>query len=212
MASDLIQEDVTKLIVALVAGSIIGAEREYNNKNAGFRTVILVTLGATLFTILSGLLTQGKDFHVAGNVVVGIGFLGAGAIFKEGNTVKGITTAATVWISAAIGMAIGIGEYTIAFASVFMVMLVLLGFIWLQGFIDQFNREKTYKITVSCHKYNVDEITHFFKESHLKGVCVYRHKIDEKITYTHIVKGPEKNHHKLISLLQSNIHVIEFEV
>jgi putative Mg2+ transporter-C (MgtC) family protein len=212
MATDLIQEDITKLIVSLIAGSIIGAEREYNNKNAGFRTVILVTVGATLFTILSGLLTQGKDFHVAGNVVVGIGFLGAGAIFKEGNTVKGITTAATVWVSAAIGMAIGIGEYAIAFASVFIVMIVLLGFIWLQGFIDQFNREKVYKITVSCHKFSVDEINHFFKESHLKSTCVYRHKVHETITFTHVVKGPEKNHLKFISLLQNNVHVIEFEV
>src|SRR6201986_4340449 len=130
MSPDFIEEDITKLIISLIAGSIIGAEREYNNKNAGFRTVILVTLGATLFTILSGLLTQGKDFHVAGNVVVGIGFLGAGAIFKEGSTVKGITTAATIWISAAIGMAIGIGEFAIAFGAVFIVMVVLLGFIW----------------------------------------------------------------------------------
>ncbi|HKC67078.1 MAG TPA: MgtC/SapB family protein [Bacteroidia bacterium] len=212
MSPDFIEEDITKLIISLIAGSIIGAEREYNNKNAGFRTVILVTLGATLFTILSGLLTQGKDFHVAGNVVVGIGFLGAGAIFKEGNTVKGITTAATIWVSAAIGMAIGIGEFSIAIASVFIVMLVLLGFIWLQSFIDQFNREKTYKITVLCQKYGSDEINHFFIESNLKNTCVYRHKIGEKITYTHIVKGPEKNHQKLISLLQNNIHVIEFEV
>ena len=212
MIPDFIEEDITKLIVSLIAGSVIGAEREYNNKNAGFRTVILVTVGATLFTILSGLLTGGKDFHVAGNVVVGIGFLGAGAIFKEGNAVKGITTAATIWVSAAIGMSIGIGEYTIAFVSVFIVMLVLLGFIWLQSFIDQFNREKVYKITVSCQKFSADEIDQFLKESHLKGTCVYRHKIQDTITYTHVIKGPEKNHHKLISILQNNMHVIEFQV
>ena len=212
MTADLIQEDIVKLVISLIGGSIIGAEREYNNKNAGFRTVILVTVGATLFTLLSGLLTEGKDFHVAGNVVVGIGFLGAGAIFKEGTTVKGITTAATIWVSAAIGMAIGIGEYEIAFASIFIVMLVLLGFIWLQGFIDQFNREKVYKITVPCQKLTLDEIHQFLKESGLKGTCVYRHKIDENITLTLVVKGPEKKHHTLISILQTNEHVLEFEV
>src|ERR1700739_3084260 len=163
MELNFVEEDVLKLSLSLLAGAVIGAEREYNNKNAGFRTVILVTVGATLFTILSGLLTGGKDFHVAGNVVVGIGFLGAGAIFKEGSTVKGITTAATIWVSAAIGMAVGICEYTIAFASIFIVMIVLLGFIWLQGFIDKFNREKVYKITVACHKFNSEEVDNFFK-------------------------------------------------
>ncbi len=209
---NIIQEDITKLIVSLIAGSVIGAEREYNNKNAGFRTVILVTVGATLFTILSGLLTGGKDFHVAGNVVVGIGFLGAGTIFKEGSAVKGITTAATIWISAAIGMAIGIGEFTIAFASLFIVMLVLLGFIWLQSFIDQFNREKTYKITVPCLKFTLEEINLVLKECGLKGYCLNRHKILDNITLTLVIKGPQKKHDSLITILQSNEHVLEFEV
>jgi len=212
MMDNIIQDDVIKLLVSLIAGSIIGAEREYNNKNAGFRTVILVTVGATLFTLISGLLTGGKDFHVAGNVVVGVGFLGAGTIFKEGSTVKGITTAATIWISAAIGMAIGIGEFAIAFASVFIVMLVLLGFIWLQSFIDQFNREKVYKITVPCLKLTLNEINHFLKDCGLKGYCLNRHKIKDDITLTMVVKGPEKKHDKLISLLQANEHVLEFEV
>jgi putative Mg2+ transporter-C (MgtC) family protein len=212
MTPDIIEEDITRLIISLIAGSVIGAEREYNNKNAGFRTVILVTVGATLFTLLSGLLTGGKDFHVAGNVVVGIGFLGAGTIFKEGSSVKGITTAATIWVSAAIGMAIGIGEFAIAFMSLFIVMLVLLGFIWLQSFIDRFNREKVYKITVPCLKLTLDEINEFLKECGLTGFCVNRHKIKDDITLTIIVKGPEKKHEKLISMLQNNEHVLEFEV
>ena len=101
MELNFVQEDIIKLSLSLLAGAVIGAEREYKNKNAGFRTIILVTVGATLFTMLSGLLTDGKDFHVVGNIVVGIGFLGAGTIFKEGDDVKGLTTAAAIWISAA---------------------------------------------------------------------------------------------------------------
>ncbi|MEO8761917.1 MAG: MgtC/SapB family protein [Bacteroidia bacterium] len=205
-------EDVLKLFLSLIAGGIIGAEREYNNKNAGFRTIILVTVGATLFTMLSRLIADGKDYHVVGNIVVGVGFLGAGSIFKEGNSVKGLTTAVTIWVAAAIGMSIGAGQYGIAISAVVVVMIILLGFIWLQGFIDQFNREKVYKITVACQKFNAEEVGHFFKESHLKGTCVYRHKIGDTITYTHTVKGPEKNHHKLITILQNNSHVLEFEV
>ena len=82
-------EDLTKLLVALLIGAIIGAEREYRTKSAGFRTVILITVGSTLFTIVSNLMSN--DARVASNIVTGIGFLGAGAIFKEGANVKGLT-------------------------------------------------------------------------------------------------------------------------
>jgi putative Mg2+ transporter-C (MgtC) family protein len=198
--------------LSLVLGAVVGDEREYNNKNAGFRTVILVTVGATLFTMLSALIAGGKDYHVVGNIVVGIGFLGAGAIFKEGATVKGLTTAATIWISAAMGMAIGAEQYALAITALAIVMLVLLGFVWLQRFIDQFNREKVYKITVPCNKLTLGEIHTFLNDCGLKGTCVYRHKVDEDIALTLIVKGPEKKHYTFISLLQSNEHVLEFEV
>lgn len=207
-----VEDDILKLVVALGAGSIIGAEREYNNKNVGFRTIILVTVGATLFTILSPLLSEGKDYHVIGNIVVGVGFLGAGSIFREGSTVKGVTTAATIWVSAAIGMAIGAGQFYIAFASLFIVMVILLGFIWLQSFIDQFNREKLYRITVPCLKVTLDEISTFLKEAGLKGSCIYRHKAGENITLTFMVRGPEKNHIKFINTLELHPHILEFEV
>ena len=212
MEINFIQEDLLKLSMSLVTGAVIGAEREYNNKNAGFRTIILVTVGATLFTMLSSLIADGRDYHVVGNIVVGVGFLGAGSIFKEGTTVKGMTTAATIWISAAMGMSIGAGQYSIAISALAIVMIVLLGFIGLQGFIDQFNREKIYKITVPCMKLTLDEIQQFLKDCGLVGHCVYRHKIEENITLTIVVKGPEKKHVDLISILQTNPHVVEFEV
>src|SRR3990170_4233068 len=104
---DFVSEDIIKIFLSMVAGSIIGAEREYKSKNAGFRTITLITIGATLFTMLSTEIAAGMDFHVVGNIVVGVGFLGAGAIFKDGSNISGLTTAATIWISAAIGMAIG---------------------------------------------------------------------------------------------------------
>ena len=212
MELNFVGEDIFKLSVSLILGAVVGAEREYNNKNAGFRTVILVTVGATLFTMLSFLIAGGKDYHIVGNIVVGIGFLGAGAIFKEGATVKGLTTAVTVWISAAIGMSIGAGQYALAITAVGIVMIVLLGFVWLQGFIDQFNREKIYKITVPCTKLTLDEIHQIFNDCGLKGTCVYRHKVGQNLTLTIVVKGPEKKHNNFICLLESNEHVLEFEV
>src|ERR1700753_837775 len=103
---------VWKLILAVVVGGLIGAEREYRSKSAGFRTLTLICIGATLFTILSELIgTHGAPARIASNVVVGIGFVGAGVIFKGDahSKVSGITTAAMIWVTAALGMAIGAG-------------------------------------------------------------------------------------------------------
>src|SRR5207253_3460082 len=130
---DNITEDILKLLLALAMGAVIGTEREYKTKAAGFRTVILIMVGSTLFTIISSVMGgPGDPARVASNIVTGIGFIGAGAIFKEGNFVKGLTTAAVIWISAAIGMSIGVGQYQFAFIALCIVMAVLLGFTWFQ--------------------------------------------------------------------------------
>ena len=105
--------DLTKILVAILCGGILGFEREYQNKSAGFRTIILITLGATIFTIISQRI-GGSDDRIAANIITGIGFIGAGVIFKGSLDVKGLTTAAVIWIAAAIGMSIGIGEYLLA--------------------------------------------------------------------------------------------------
>lgn len=148
----ILYDESIKLIVALVIGAIIGAEREYKSKAAGFRTVILITVGSTIFTIVSNVI--GLDGRVASNIVTGIGFLGAGSIFREGTIIKGITTATTIWISAAIGMAVGIGKFEFAFASLFVVMLVLLSFNWIQHLIDKTNKIETYTITLKNNNDN----------------------------------------------------------
>ena len=211
MQFNFVQEDFLKLTLSLMAGAIIGAEREYNNKNAGFRTIILVTMGATLFTMLSMLIADGKDYHVVGNIVVGVGFLGAGSIFKEGATVKGLTTAATIWISAAVGMAIGAGLYALSIMAVALVILVLLGFRSVQSLIDRSNREKLYKITLGTNL-TYDEIHQMLNTCQLIGKCVYQHKLNECMIYTCEVSGKETNNHKLINLLQQSKSVSEFEV
>ena len=94
-------EDVISLAISILCGSIIGFEREYNNKSAGFRTVILICLGSTIFTIVSNHGT-GSDDRIAANIITGIGFIGAGVIFKDKLSVLGLTTAAVIWTSAGI--------------------------------------------------------------------------------------------------------------
>src|SRR5688572_9403802 len=100
-----------RLVVSFLIGTIIGFEREYHSKAAGLRTMIMICLGSTIFTELSLSIGLTSPDRIASNIITGIGFLGAGVIFKDGLTISGITTATTIWICAALGMAVGAGEY-----------------------------------------------------------------------------------------------------
>lgn len=105
--------DLVAIGVSLLAGSLVGLEREYKNKSAGFRTIVLICLGATTFTIVSRF-GIGSDDRIAANIITGIGFIGAGVIFKDKFSVMGLTTAAVIWVVAGIGMAAGMGYYSLA--------------------------------------------------------------------------------------------------
>ena len=203
-------EDLTKLLVALVIGAIIGAEREYRTKSAGFRTVILITVGSTLFTIVSNLMSN--DARVASNIVTGIGFLGAGAIFKEGASVKGLTTATTIWISAAIGMAIGVAQYSLAFSVVTIVILVLVGFNWLPALIDRLNTELVYNFTLDTVDYlHIENLETIFNECKVKYKCVKQSKRNETIQISYTIKASQKNHKKLVINLFNEKNVLSFD-
>ncbi|MDE2001704.1 MAG: MgtC/SapB family protein [Patescibacteria group bacterium] len=118
-----------QLTLAVILGASIGIEREVAHKFAGMRTYALVTLGSTLFTTASrGATGIVVDLHVAAQIVTGIGFLGAGIIFFNEKKVQGLTTAAGIWVAAAIGMAIGFGFYGVA---IFATLLTILVFIFL---------------------------------------------------------------------------------
>jgi putative Mg2+ transporter-C (MgtC) family protein len=206
-----IATEATKLFIALFIGAIIGAEREYKSKAAGFRTVILITVGSTIFTIVSNVI--GMDGRIASNIVTGIGFLGAGSIFREGTIIKGITTATTIWISAAIGMAVGIGKYEFAFLSLFVVMLVLLSFNWIQRLIDKTNKVETYTITLNNQKINSNDSLKDFIKSHNLIVKTIKQNINQdKQTFVFSVQGSEINHNKLIESLFETDYIVSFEI
>lgn len=114
-----------RLVVAVVAGGIVGFEREIFHKNAGIRTQMLISLGAALFTV-SGLYVINADpGRIAAGVVTGIGFLGAGTIFRHKDKVKGLTTAASMWATAALGLGFGLGEYLLAGIATVLVIMIL---------------------------------------------------------------------------------------
>src|SRR3954467_11106111 len=117
-------EIVIKLLISVLIGGIIGAEREFHNKSAGLRTLMLICLGSTLFTMFSMEIgAHTSPDRIASNIVTGIGFVGAGVIFMGGTGINGVTTAATIWVTAALGVGVGAGHQYIAL----MICTVLVG-------------------------------------------------------------------------------------
>ena len=117
-----------RILLAMALGAIIGFQRGRAEKPAGMRDLILISAGSALFTVVSIYGFGADPARVASGIVTGIGFLGAGAIIRrgEGGVVKGLTTAATIWVTAGIGLAAGAGMYIIAAVATFLVLVVLL--------------------------------------------------------------------------------------
>ena len=149
MLDDLSLQSMASLTIASVLGAIIGLEREIHGRPAGFRTHLLVSLGSCLFVLTSinfyrlfgnftGTMPVGVDpGRVAAQVVTGIGFLGAGAIIREGTSVRGLTTAACLWVVAAVGVACGIGMYGTALVVTLLAVVSLLLLKKVEGFIKK---------------------------------------------------------------------------
>lgn len=140
---------VLRLFVALMLGMIIGTERVWAHKTAGMRTYALVSMGAALFIIISEMISAqyinigGFDpTRIASQIIVGIGFLGAGSIMLQGSRLKGLTTASGLWITAGIGMAAGFGFFKLA---VITTILILFIFIVLWFLEEQLKRTKYFK-------------------------------------------------------------------
>src|SRR5436190_13352555 len=130
------QEALVRLVLAAALGGAVGLERELREREAGFRTHMLVSVGSALFTIASaygfreflvsgGNVVRADPTRIAAQIVTGIGFLGAGAIIRQGLSVRGLTTAATLWVVAAIGLASGAGYYSAAAITTVLVILSL---------------------------------------------------------------------------------------
>lgn len=209
---DTLTTDLIKLGVAILVGGIIGAEREFRDKAAGFRTLILITVGSTLFTVFSLRMDPGfTQTRIAANIVTGIGFLGAGAIIREHGRIGGLTTAATIWLSAALGMGIGAGELSFVLISTFAILVILLVFPRLEIWIDHIRESRTYRITVSTS--NAETIDRIHESLETVGLQVYEHhqsKIGPTIVGTWHTIGSPKNHDKFVTTMLKDSHIEEF--
>jgi len=209
---DTLTEDLIKLGLAILVGGIIGAEREFRDKAAGFRTLILITVGSTLFTIFSLRMDPGfTQTRIAANIVTGIGFLGAGAITREHGRVGGLTTAATIWLSAALGMGIGAGELSFVLIATFAILVILLIFPRLEIWIDHIRESRTYKITVATS--NIAGIEKIHEALETCELQVYEHhqsKIGTTIVGTWHTIGSPKGHDKFVSVMLKDSNIEEF--
>ncbi|MDM1552955.1 MULTISPECIES: MgtC/SapB family protein [Chryseobacterium] len=205
-------DDILPILFSVIVGGIIGIEREYQLKSAGLRTMILVTLGACIFTMLSmNLGESGSPDRIAANIITGIGFVGAGVIFKEDNRVSGLTTAVTIWICAALGMTIGAGYYQEATIGSLVVFLLLIMFKYIQNVIDRISTRYTYQITLPYEDGIIEKYETLFKENGLKSLRGKQMRSGEKYTAIWRVQGAAKKHEICTKILLNDPTIDEFK-
>jgi putative Mg2+ transporter-C (MgtC) family protein len=198
-------EDLLKLVMAVVAGGLIGAEREFRDKAAGFRTIIFITIGATLYTMFS--LRVGHEVNptrIAANIVTGIGFLGAGVIMREGGRVAGLTTAATIWLTASLGMGLGAGEYAVVIMATAVILVVLWFFPYAERWIDVLHHTETYELTFPLSESKLEQISQRIRSCSLKIVQLQRRKNEQLYSCSLKTVGKPRNHAKLLDILMAD--------
>ncbi|MBC8503814.1 MAG: MgtC/SapB family protein [Anaerolineales bacterium] len=142
-------EDLIKLLFAVIAGGLIGAVREFRHRAAGFRTIILICLGSTIFTILSLKLGgEVSPVRIAAHMVTCVGFLCAGVILEKGRRIVELTAASTIWLTAALGMGIGGGYYSLIVAALAAAMLILWLFPRIEEWIYNVREVRTYEVVL----------------------------------------------------------------
>ena len=207
-------EEAAQVSIAFVIGAVLGLEREFRSKPAGFRTMILISVGPCLYTILSKEAGAGASSdRIASNIVTGIGFIGAGVIFKEGISVNGLTTAALIWITAALGMAIGYHNYPLAIVVSAIVVIALFVLEPVQRFINKLHRVKDYKIrTLELGKNFKPELEDFFRSHDLTFRCMKVLKENHDAVYVYRISSPDRNYDLVNQFLLAHADVKSFDV
>jgi len=214
-------EILVKVSLSVALGLIIGLEREMTNKTAGLRTHILICLGSTVFTILSlhsfdaglihdGIRIQNDPARIAAQIVTGIGFIGGGAVLHYGVNIYGLTTAATIWITASLGMAVGAGAYELATITTLMTFLVLVVVRKIENTFlsNHISKGAIIRAAVICSKENMSDIQDWFYKEFKNIEEVEADKIMSKknqVKLTYIINIVDKNpvntvHKKILEL------------
>ncbi len=155
---------------AFLIGLIVGWEREIRNKPAGLRTMMLICMGACVFTMVSDVVTGNNvdRTRIAAQIATGVGFIGAGSIMRSRKAVYGLTTAADIWMASALGMACGFGRFDIAFIGGLAGLLVLLVFQEVAHSISHSHMARVYRLSTKNPNLSFAEIELLFREAHLR--------------------------------------------
>lgn len=159
-----------KIFLAIVLGGALGMERQYHDKPAGYATNCLICVGAMLFTVLSEYMgaAGGDPGRIAAQVVTGVGFIGAGSILRDGNKISGLTTAAEVWLVAAIGMTIGYGQYILAMITACAILIFQLGVRRAIKLVELIKRYDTINLVCDPNWQTVEKISNTIEEQNIK--------------------------------------------
>jgi putative Mg2+ transporter-C (MgtC) family protein len=195
----------------VLAGGLIGAEREFRDKAAGFRTIIFICIGATIFTILSTKLGAGiEPARIAASIVSGVGFLGAGVILRDRGQIMGLTTASTIWLAAALGMAIGSGEYMLAGGATLVILVVLWIFPFIEIGIDNLRHTFRYEITCVMDPEKPDKILALIKDLRLRAEGFKKTKTGNHMRLRWEARGSPKRHQRLMEALFADPDIKDF--
>lgn len=210
-AADIAIIDIIRIGAAMLAGALIGLERELRDKAAGFRTMIFISTGAALFTVLSeNLAKDGETSRMAATIISGVGFLGAGAILRDGLRVAGLNTAATIWLTAAVGMTFGNGEYVFGIMVTAAAMIVLWLFPPIEHAIDGLIEENTYHIIFQVDFQKLESIHTTLKYMGLKVIYHRHYKKDSDMICKWAVLGSPQAQEKFINYLIADPEIKEF--
>ncbi len=202
-------DDILKLFLSVLLGGLIGGEREFYDKPAGFRTNILICMGSTLFTMFS--LKVGSYYgmdpsRIAAQVVTGMGFLGAGAIIRRGDAITGLTTAAAIWLVASIGMGVGAGYYSISVTGTLLAIGVLFLFRTSGELIDRIHLLRTYRVVLDAENEKLSEFNEMFDSCTLKVVTRKTMKTDGHYVLEMTISGGRSSHETFLeTLLKSTV-------
>ncbi len=182
------------LLVAVLLGGAIGLERELRGKAAGLRTNILICLGSVLFTHLSIHMAgpAGDPARIAAQVVTGIGFLGAGTILHSRGAIAGLTSAATIWLVAAVGVAIGTGATYEAAGATLLTLLVLRGLVVLERLLQRQSVTSRLSVAVGSEPHSAEEIEQIVRATGVDVQEVRREPRGEQVVVHLSVRGPKR--------------------
>jgi putative Mg2+ transporter-C (MgtC) family protein len=192
MPSDL--ELLGRLLLAAVLGGAIGAERELNDQAAGLRTHMLLTIGACVFTLVSAYGFGGPTdpSRLAAQIVTGIGFLGGGAIVRHGLTVKGLTTAASIWATASVGVAIGAGSYLLGVGGAVLVVGTLFGLRRVSKLLQRWGVSREEFVLATRPGFDVEQIVEVVRRERVDLRGLERQDADEEGRVVLVVKLPPR--------------------